>query len=60
MHDNHTPPEPPDTACSTSFLLQPHSELDDVLREGGRKARAVARETIDRCREATGLGRQLT
>jgi len=41
-------------------LLRPGSELDDVLREGGLKARAVARETVDACREATGLGRQLT
>ncbi len=36
-------------------LLQPGSMLDDVLTEGGKKARAVARETIDMCREATGL-----
>lgn len=36
-------------------LLKPGSELDDVLAEGGKKARAIARETIDLCREATGL-----
>lgn len=36
-------------------LLKPGSELDDVLEEGGKKARAIARETIDMCREATGL-----
>lgn len=36
-------------------LLKPGSELEDVLEEGGKKARAIARETIDLCREATGL-----
>jgi tryptophanyl-tRNA synthetase len=41
-------------------LLRPDSELDDVLREGGRKARALARQTIDRCRQAAGLGSMLT
>lgn len=38
-------------------LLKPGSELDDVLVEGGKKARAIARETIGMCREATGLAR---
>ena len=41
-------------------LKQPKSELDDVLAAGGRKARAVAQLTIERCREATGLGKRLT
>lgn len=41
-------------------LKAPGSELDDVLAEGGRRARAVAKETVERCREATGLGRRLT
>jgi tryptophanyl-tRNA synthetase len=41
-------------------LKQPGSELDDILREGGLKARAVAQETIAACRQATGLGKQLT
>ncbi|MBL4849640.1 MAG: tryptophan--tRNA ligase [Planctomycetes bacterium] len=36
-------------------LLKPGSELDDVLEAGGKKARAIARETLDICREATGL-----
>lgn len=36
------------------------SELDDALREGARKARAVARATLDEAREAAGLGRMLT
>ncbi len=35
-------------------------ELDDVLREGARKARAIARATLDEAREATGLGRMLS
>lgn len=41
-------------------LKKPGSELDDVLAMGGRKARAVAQETIELCREATGLGKRLT
>ena len=41
-------------------LKAPGSELDDVLAAGGRRARAVAAETVERCREATGLGRRLT
>ncbi|MCA8925034.1 MAG: tryptophan--tRNA ligase [Planctomycetes bacterium] len=40
-------------------LLQPGSELDDVLLAGARRAREVARETVDRCREAAGLGPML-
>ena len=36
-------------------LLKPTSELDDVLREGGAKARAEARKTLDACREVVGL-----
>jgi tryptophanyl-tRNA synthetase len=36
-------------------LLKPGSELDEVLLEGGKKARAIARETIGLCREAAGL-----
>ena len=41
-------------------LKQPGSELDDILREGGAKARVVARETLEACREAVGLGKRLT
>lgn len=41
-------------------LMQPQSELEDVLRQGAQRARAVARETVARCREATGLGPRLT
>lgn len=33
--------------------------VDDVLREGAKRARAVARETLDRARAACGLGRML-
>jgi tryptophanyl-tRNA synthetase len=40
-------------------LKQPGSELEDVLREGARRARALAQETLEACREATGLGRRL-
>ena len=36
-------------------LKQPGSEAEDVLREGARKARAVAQATLARCREAVGL-----
>jgi tryptophanyl-tRNA synthetase len=35
------------------------AELDDVLREGARKARALARQTLDEAREACGLGKML-
>jgi tryptophanyl-tRNA synthetase len=35
------------------------SEIDDILREGGRRAREVARATIDEAREASGLGKML-
>jgi tryptophanyl-tRNA synthetase len=35
------------------------SEVDDVLREGARRARAIARETVDEAREAVGLGKML-
>jgi tryptophanyl-tRNA synthetase len=41
-------------------LKAPGSELDDILAEGGKRARALARETLDQCREATGLGKMLT
>jgi len=35
------------------------AELDDVLREGARRARAIARATVDEAREAVGLGKML-
>lgn len=41
-------------------LKRPGSELEDVLRQGGLRARAIAQETVEACREATGLGRRLT
>jgi tryptophanyl-tRNA synthetase len=41
-------------------LLKPGSELEDVLRAGALKARAIAQETVALCREATGLGKRLT
>ena len=41
-------------------LKKPGSELDAVLEAGGRKARAIAQETVALCREAAGLGRMLT
>jgi tryptophanyl-tRNA synthetase len=41
-------------------LLEPGSELDDVLAQGARRARTVAQETLAACREATGLGKRLT
>ncbi|MCO5169514.1 MAG: tryptophan--tRNA ligase [Planctomycetes bacterium] len=41
-------------------LKRPGSELEDVLRQGATRARALAQETIEACREATGLGRRLT
>ncbi|MBI5514058.1 MAG: tryptophan--tRNA ligase [Deltaproteobacteria bacterium] len=37
-------------------LLARPAELDDVLRDGARRARAVAREVLDRARSACGLG----
>jgi tryptophanyl-tRNA synthetase len=40
-------------------LLQHPDRVEDVLREGARRARAVARQTLEECREATGLGRVL-
>ena len=36
-------------------LLKPTSELDDVLAEGAKHARAEARKTLDACRQAVGL-----
>lgn len=36
-------------------LMSPDSELDDVLADGAKRARAIARETLDRCREVVGL-----
>ncbi len=41
-------------------LKKPGSELEDVLRAGALRARALAQETIAACREATGLGARLT
>jgi tryptophanyl-tRNA synthetase len=35
-------------------------EIEDVLRDGARKARAIARATLDKAREACGLGKMLT
>jgi tryptophanyl-tRNA synthetase len=32
-------------------------EVDDVLSDGARRARAIARPVLDACREAAGLGR---
>jgi tryptophanyl-tRNA synthetase len=32
--------------------------VEDVFEEGGRKARAIARETMEECREAVGLTRR--
>jgi tryptophanyl-tRNA synthetase len=40
-------------------LLARPSDVEDVLREGGRRAREVARATLDRCRAACGLGRPI-
>jgi tryptophanyl-tRNA synthetase len=36
------------------------SDIEDVLREGARRARAIARATLDEAREAVGLGKMLT
>lgn len=41
-------------------LKKPGSELEDVLRAGALRARALAQETVEACREATGLGKRLT
>jgi tryptophanyl-tRNA synthetase len=41
-------------------LKKPGSELEDVLRAGAIRARALAVETLEACREATGLGKRLT
>jgi tryptophanyl-tRNA synthetase len=35
------------------------SEIEDVLREGAKRARAIARQTTDEAREACGLGKML-
>ena len=39
-------------------LLKDPSIVDDVLADGARRAREVAREVVARCREATGLLRR--
>jgi tryptophanyl-tRNA synthetase len=36
-------------------LLKDPSIVDDVLADGARRAREVARGVVERCREATGL-----
>ncbi|MBI3890190.1 MAG: tryptophan--tRNA ligase, partial [Candidatus Wallbacteria bacterium] len=36
-------------------LLAHPAEIDDVLAEGARRARAVARETLDAARSACGV-----
>lgn len=35
------------------------AEMEDVLREGARRARGIARETLDEARAAVGLGKML-
>ena len=35
------------------------AEVEDVLRDGARRARAVARATLDEARDACGIGRML-
>lgn len=40
-------------------LRKPGSELDDVLAQGGRRARTIGLETLDACRAATGLAPRL-
>jgi tryptophanyl-tRNA synthetase len=40
---------------SRKQLLAEPDTIEDVLRDGARRARIVARETIERCREAAGL-----
>jgi tryptophanyl-tRNA synthetase len=45
----------PARARYTALLTRP-ADLDDVLRDGARRARAVAAEVVDRAREACGLG----
>jgi tryptophanyl-tRNA synthetase len=37
------------------LLLEEPDTIEDVLRDGAQRARIVARETIERCREAAGL-----
>ena len=39
----------------TALALRP-DEVEDVLADGARRARAIARPVIDACREAAGLG----
>jgi len=39
-------------------LLAHTNELDDILRDGARRAREIARGVIERTREHTGLGRR--
>lgn len=36
-------------------LLKPESELDDILHEGGKKARNEALKTLEACRRVVGL-----
>jgi tryptophanyl-tRNA synthetase len=38
-----------------ALAMQP-SEVEDVLADGARRARAIARPVLDACREASGLG----
>jgi tryptophanyl-tRNA synthetase len=45
-----------DVADLRAAELRAHPErLREILHEGGRKARAVARETLDEARELMGL-----
>lgn len=37
-------------------LMADEDEIEDVLAAGAKRARALARETVDACRAATGLG----
>jgi tryptophanyl-tRNA synthetase len=37
-------------------LMADEDEIEDVLAAGAKRARALARETVDACREACGLG----
>jgi tryptophanyl-tRNA synthetase len=41
-----------------AFRARP-SEVEDVLRDGARRARTIARATLDEAREASGLGKML-
>ncbi len=36
-------------------LLEDPATLEDILQDGARRARVVARETIDRVRDRVGL-----